>query len=81
MYREGSLYSFIKQGAFTRKSKKKEALYIVKGNNALILTIILIYDNIYIYSLVLLDLIPVLDLIGDSKEGGEKNGNSNNSSP
>jgi len=49
-----------------------EALYIIKGNKALRLTIIWIYDNIYIYSLALLDLKPVLDLIGDSKKGGEK---------
>ena len=33
-----------------RKSKKKEALYIIKGNNVLILTIICIYDNMYIYN-------------------------------
>jgi len=33
-----------------------------------------------IQHLALLDLKPVLDLIGDSKKGGEKNGNSNNSS-
>jgi hypothetical protein len=49
-----------------RKSKKQEALYIIKGNNVLILTNILKYDNMYIYRLALLDLKPVLDLIGDS---------------
>jgi len=31
-------FSCIKYGAFIRKSKKKGALYIMKGNNALILT-------------------------------------------
>ena len=72
LYRGGALYTFIKQGAFTRKSKKEEALYIIKGNDVLILTYICIYDNINIYILALLELKPVLDLIGDSKKGGEK---------
>ena len=43
-------FSFIKKGAFIRKSKKYVALYIKKADNAIILTIILIYDNMFIYN-------------------------------
>ena len=67
-----SPFNCIKQEAFIRKSKKEEALYIIKGNNVLILSIILKYDNMFIYISDLLDLKPVLDLIGDSKKGDEK---------
>jgi len=51
-----------------RKLEKKEALYIIKGSDVLILTIICRYENINIYILALLELKPILDLIGDLKK-------------